>query len=181
MVSEPLSFSFPYRPDQHAGAILEAPRYRVSQGWSRAFAVAMLFFGLVVTISNVADEKPLADLLREAGVWLGLATFWWIAPSMLRRYTRWSLARKRATGDGTELRVFSDDGFLGSSDWAQPVPWFLVDRVVETPNFFLVYSTNTEPSWVPKAELKPADMDHLRELFQRHSTRVSKSLLDRQR
>lgn len=176
-MTEPLSVSFPYRPEQHADAVLEAPLNRLTRVMSRALVAMSVVFMVVVVTTGLAEGRPTRSLLQDAGGWLGLATFWWFAPGMLGRFTRWTFRRKRA--GGMELRVFSAEGFLGSSDWAEPVPWFLVDRVVETPNFYLVYSTSMEPAWIPKAELKPADEERLHELFRQHSTRVSKGLLDR--
>ena len=177
-VNEPLSVSFPYRPEQHADAVLEAPLNRLTRVLSRALVAMSVVFMAMIAAAGAAEGRPTRSFLEDAGGWLGLATFWWFAPGMLGRFTRWSFRRKRAAG-GMELRVFSEEGFLGSSDWAQPVPWFLVDRVVETPNFFLVYSTSAEPSWIPKAELKPGDLERLHDLFRQHSTRVSKGVLDR--
>jgi hypothetical protein len=76
-----------------------------------------------------------------------------------------------------EERVFSEDGFVGSSSWSQPLPWFLVDRVVETPKFFLVYASSDYPSYVPKAALQPADLDRLREMLTSHSSRTGVNLI----
>jgi hypothetical protein len=95
---------------------------------------------------------------------------------LLHRFSRWSLARKHGTIDEMELRVLSEDGFVGSSHWSQPVPWFLVERVVETRNNFLVYATPDGPTYVPKSVLKPAEVERVRQLLATHATRTGVKL-----
>ena len=140
----------------------------------------MAFMAVIAMVLGItiADMPPM-KVVQEMGPLLVLAAGWLTAPNLLHRFQRWWLARKHGTGDEMELRVFSEDGFVGSSRWSQPVPWFLVERVVETPNYFLVYAAHEGPSYVPKSALQPADVERLGQMLASYSTRTGMSLKPR--
>ena len=172
-MSESLRIAFPYSADDHAAAIEDVRSWRIARRvvYGGSVLTTLMGVGAIAIVVAFAD-KPFMEVFRSIAPLFVFPAAWIAALSLLRRYHRWSLRRKRSRTDEMELRVFSDDGFLGSSTWAQPVPWFLVDRVVETPKHFLVYATTEEPSYVPKSAMQPVEVERLRELIATHAKRA---------
>ena len=164
-MSEPLSVSFPYSSDEHATALAETRTNRWLRRWIY-FCASLMGLGMaVVTILGVAiADMPLSDMLRQTGPVFALAAGWFVVPTLLRRFQSWSLRRKRGP-DTANVLTFTQDGFLGAPAWSQPVPWFLIERVVETRHYFLIYATPGAPAYLPKAVLDPVDVGRLRQLF----------------
>ena len=175
-----MKISFPYSAADHAKAIEETGTGRLL----RRILFASTGFALLAAVVSIAVAATIADMpvaraVGEMAPLLALGAVGFFVPNLNHRFHRWFLARKRVHKDATEFREFSEDGFLGSSHWTHPVPWFLVDRVLETQNYFLVYAAPEGPSYVPKALLQPADVERLREFLESNAKRTGMTVSNR--
>lgn len=165
-MGEALSVSFPYSAEEHAAAMAETRPNRFLRRWIQFWAATMTLASIAVTAIGIAlSEKPVLETLANTGPLFALAAVWFAVPNLLQRFQRWSLVRRGAVENAAEVSVVSVDGFRGASHWTDPVPWYLVDRVEETRNFFLVYAAPDGPSYVPKSALQPNDLETFKRIL----------------
>ena len=163
-----VTVTFPYSAADHADALGGLRSRRFLTLWLRFWGIVMgLALGTLLVIGPSTLDKPFLEILRQIWTGIGMAGISFFLPDVFRRVVMFLLHRRHGHEPGPELRVFSSDGFTPSADWSQPVPWAMIDKVVETTKSFLIYhAASGQPVYVPKHVLSLADERRLKSLFE---------------
>ncbi|MGW3136904.1 YcxB family protein [Streptomyces sp. NPDC001139] len=152
------------------GALKERNRLR-KRGWVRSWAVGLLAFAFVLNgaLSVAGRDKPDWVVL----IWLPLALVLLLLTPRLQARAFLKLAVR----NGTYRATVTDAGLTMATDNSTTsVKWAAQPRYRETGDAFYTYSDDKNASCftvLPKRGLAaPADADRLREILDRHLTRV---------
>jgi hypothetical protein len=158
---------FPYVPEQHAEALIHTKPQRWQLRFIRATGGFMAALPALWMAVGLFMGEPVVPLLQNAGSLIALGAFWiWGAPAIIKRLHVRRL-RKESIEEGrhNERRVFRHEGITPGLRWDRPVPWSQVEGVEETDAFFLVYVVHSDPVYVPKHSLTPAQDAALRRIL----------------
>lgn len=113
-------------------------------------------------------KHPEVPLLVLAVPMLIMAATFLVTPGIIKRWDRRRLRRENDTEIGKlQTFTFSRDGFTPSDQWAQPVPWSDVDKVIETKRFLLICATSEGPFFIPRHAVSSDDAERLRAFLER--------------
>jgi hypothetical protein len=160
-----LNISFQYSATEHAEALSHGAGQRKLREQIRMLAIFAGVVGILITGLGAmrADTVAAIGLLNLLS-WSAIGAFWfWAGPTVLKVATRWELSRSHPGESVTMERLtFGEQGFSPSLEWSQPMPWYFVDRVVETERLLLIYhGYSSDPFYVPKHALSPLAAERL--------------------
>jgi YcxB-like protein len=160
--------TFLYDPDQHAAALRDA--YRASGArrtrWAIALGVPLAMTAL--TFAGAPDD-PLAAFWSVVPYWV---LFPFLGLGMLPLQRRWAaraLPKRDPTVLGPQRRVLDTAGLqVGGNGVHLSFDWAGIQRVLETPAFFLFFFSKGSAYYIPKSALSGAQVEGVRGLVAAH-------------
>lgn len=139
----------------------------VRQPAYRALLVAFFLLPIAAIVRDVMVGASVADALKDNLVWLIVLPAWVLfgIPFLYRLGARRALARY-PTLQGAQTIEVTDEGVRTANERADhTVGWEVVQRVVETPEFFFIYTSPRRALHIPRRAVRDADLQPLRALF----------------
>ena len=146
-----------------------ATREVAAQSSLRWFSWAFVAFAAFMVLRTWRAAPPgtsVTDVLVQALPWVVIGVVWLVLIPLLQRRAARRLQATDASVQGPQERWVDEAGYHANGNGVRiDVPWHALERVVESPRFFLFYYTKHYAYYIPKRALDSGEIVELRDLI----------------